>query len=281
LVDNRIAVFDPPPAPQPVREATAITPAPELVIVKSPASVALHNADGRVKLLGSVPSDAARDAFGSAAQSVYGTGAVTNALTVDTATEPAEWQSKAADVLNALKSWGGASMVRADGTAVTLTGTAPSVQERDARGAAITKLFGPSVSVDNRIDVLAPVALALPPVDPATQAITCDTITRGVKIGFESGRSALDATGRRALDDIVACLTGKVYEVVGHTDSVGETEFNAVLSKRRAEVVAGYLKSKGVTAELRTSGAGSSQPVASNALEAGKAQNRRIEFKPL
>jgi outer membrane protein OmpA-like peptidoglycan-associated protein len=68
-------------------------------------------------------------------------------------------------------------------------------------------------------------------------------------------------------------------DIVGHTDSTGSMELNQNLSNRRAQSVASYLTSNGVPAQRISSyGAGPSQPIASNASEAGRAQNRRVEI---
>ncbi len=69
-------------------------------------------------------------------------------------------------------------------------------------------------------------------------------------------------------------------EIIGHTDNVGSKEYNLRLSRQRAASVAHYLQQLGVAPErIRTIGKGESEPVASNATEAGRAQNRRVEFR--
>ncbi|MBD9484981.1 OmpA family protein [Pseudomonas sp. PDM14] len=73
-------------------------------------------------------------------------------------------------------------------------------------------------------------------------------------------------------------------EIVGHTDSTGSHSHNMALSQRRAQSVANYLQAQGVNAaRVSTRGAGPDQPVASNANESGRAQNRRVEvnLRPL
>ncbi|BAN47323.1 OmpA family protein [Metapseudomonas resinovorans] len=68
-------------------------------------------------------------------------------------------------------------------------------------------------------------------------------------------------------------------KVIGHTDSVGSEQYNQGLSERRARSVADFLVSQGVPADkLTTEGMGERQPVADNATEAGRAQNRRVEI---
>jgi outer membrane protein OmpA-like peptidoglycan-associated protein len=71
-------------------------------------------------------------------------------------------------------------------------------------------------------------------------------------------------------------------EITGHADGVGSREYNVQLSERRAEAVKRYLVSKGVAAErIETRGAGPDAPIDDNQSEAGRAKNRRIEFKIL
>lgn len=70
-----------------------------------------------------------------------------------------------------------------------------------------------------------------------------------------------------------------VIEVAGHTDSVGSDSYNQKLSERRAQAVASYLGSKGISPQrIITIGAGKSHPIADNSTEAGRAQNRRVEI---
>jgi len=68
-------------------------------------------------------------------------------------------------------------------------------------------------------------------------------------------------------------------DIVGHTDSTGSMELNMNLSNRRAQSVASYLSANGVAASRISSyGVGPNQPIASNATESGRAQNRRVEI---
>lgn len=67
-------------------------------------------------------------------------------------------------------------------------------------------------------------------------------------------------------------------EIVGYTDSTGSRQHNMDLSQRRAQSVANYLTSQGVSgANLSARGAGPDSPVASNGDANGRAQNRRVE----
>lgn len=68
-------------------------------------------------------------------------------------------------------------------------------------------------------------------------------------------------------------------EVVGHTDSTGDSAYNQSLSERRAASVRSVLINSGVSAgRVRAFGLGENQPVASNATAAGRQANRRVEI---
>ena len=70
-----------------------------------------------------------------------------------------------------------------------------------------------------------------------------------------------------------------VIQIAGHTDSTGSHAYNMTLSLQRAESVKAYLVSRGVPpARLVTVGAGPDYPIASNATEEGRAENRRVEI---
>ena len=71
-----------------------------------------------------------------------------------------------------------------------------------------------------------------------------------------------------------------LVDVYGHTDSTGSDQYNLDLSKRRADAVARYLISRGVSsARIQTQGMGESYPVADNNTAEGRSQNRRVEVK--
>lgn len=75
-----------------------------------------------------------------------------------------------------------------------------------------------------------------------------------------------------------------LVDVAGHTDSTGSVAHNMALSQRRADSVSRYLQAQGVLAErIYVQGYGPHYPIADNATEEGRAQNRRVEIalKPL
>ncbi len=67
--------------------------------------------------------------------------------------------------------------------------------------------------------------------------------------------------------------------IVGHTDSSGSDAINDPLSVNRAAAVRSYLSARGIAADrIAIDGRGSREPVGSNATDAGRAQNRRVDI---
>ncbi len=123
---------------------------------------------------------------------------------------------------------------------------------------------------------------AVAPVDATVcQQLLSELLAKGT-IRFESGRSTLDQDSAGLLDRLMEtalrCPTTNI-EVVGHTDTDGDNAANQALSERRAQAVVDYLVKAGLpAARFAALGYGSTQPVATNDTDEGKAQNRRIEF---
>lgn len=81
------------------------------------------------------------------------------------------------------------------------------------------------------------------------------------------------------LSDTLNEYNQTVIEIAGHTDSTGSPEYNQGLSERRAAAVDNYLGNRGVLRDrTMVVGAGQTYPIASNATESGRAQNRRVEI---
>ena len=102
-------------------------------------------------------------------------------------------------------------------------------------------------------------------------------------IYFDTGKAVIKPESAQAIGEIAKLLksdpTLKVF-VVGHTDSVSTVEVNLKLSQDRAQAVLQALVSQhGIDpARLRAHGCGPFAPVATNATDAGRAKNRRVEL---
>ncbi|SDK60151.1 TolC family outer membrane protein [Billgrantia gudaonensis] len=99
---------------------------------------------------------------------------------------------------------------------------------------------------------------------------------------FAINSAELDPGAREELDELADQIRqrddlARVF-IAGHADSTGSDAINDPLSQRRADSVASYLVSQGVSADLiETRGYGSGDPVASNDSADGRRQNRRVE----
>jgi outer membrane protein OmpA-like peptidoglycan-associated protein len=99
---------------------------------------------------------------------------------------------------------------------------------------------------------------------------------------FDTDSARIRSESFATLDEVVRVLsTEKSWSLTieGHTDSTGTALHNRTLSEQRANSVREYLVGKSVAAgRLSTVGFGQANPVADNATELGRAQNRRVEL---
>ena len=102
-------------------------------------------------------------------------------------------------------------------------------------------------------------------------------------ITFATDQSDLNPGFFGVLDSVSIVLNKypqTLLDIDGHTDNTGSPEYNQALSERRAVSVAQYLNSRGVDQRrLLIVGFGEQRPVASNASDAGRAANRRVEIR--
>lgn len=100
---------------------------------------------------------------------------------------------------------------------------------------------------------------------------------------FDVGQATIKPESAALLAEVGALLKADAalsLEVVGHTDNTGTAAANLTLSRQRADAVKAWLvKTHAIDASrLTTSGRGDTVPVADNATDAGRAQNRRVEL---
>lgn len=102
------------------------------------------------------------------------------------------------------------------------------------------------------------------------------------EVSFDFARAEIKSSFRPTLDkvaDVLKRYPNSVVHVVGHTDSIGSDAYNQRLSEQRAEAVVSYLASAGVARDrLRAEGRGETEPRDTNATEAGRQLNRRVEL---
>lgn len=128
-----------------------------------------------------------------------------------------------------------------------------------------------------------PGTLANVKVDGTGCAVVQTLKLNGVKFAFDSAKLLPNA--KIILDEVAESIKGQPdmkVEIAGHTDRIGDDAYNMQLSDRRAKSVRDYLVSKGANdANFTSKGYGETEPVATNDTAAGRAQNRRVEFRIL
>lgn len=111
---------------------------------------------------------------------------------------------------------------------------------------------------------------------------------QGVKVSFgdilfDTAKYNLKNNAKVSLNELASLLKTEPYvliDIQGHTDSTGSDKVNDPLSENRAQAVAQYLVSQGVSSSQfkNVSGFGSHNPIADNSTATGRAQNRRVEI---
>ena len=120
----------------------------------------------------------------------------------------------------------------------------------------------------------------------SAESLTADIEEAGKAIlygvQFDTGSAVIRPSSAASLETIAAVLKSRAGEfyIVGHTDDTGGFDMNMTLSaERAASVVAALAEEHGVDpARLRSGGVGPLAPLASNANEAGRQMNRRVEL---
>jgi OmpA-OmpF porin, OOP family len=131
----------------------------------------------------------------------------------------------------------------------------------------------PQTGIENKLAMF--IADSSKPVDTTTW-FDFDRLT------FDTGKDTLQASSQEQLDNVVAIL--KAYpnvhaKIGGYTDNTGNAAANLKLSNDRAKNVMAALVAGGIdSSRLEAKGYGEEHPVASNATEEGRAQNRRISL---
>lgn len=101
-----------------------------------------------------------------------------------------------------------------------------------------------------------------------------------VNFGFDS--DDLTFAAKTNLDKLAIVLKNNPdtnINIYGHTDNKGRAEYNQNLSERRAASVKNYLTFQGIASNrIFPMGMGMREPIATNDTDAGRAQNRRVEF---
>ncbi len=140
--------------------------------------------------------------------------------------------------------------------------------------------YSMNFSLRNEHDASNPVKLDIP-MQPV--AVGEKVVLRN--IFFDTDKYELLPDSKAELGKLVSFLLKNPLlkiEIGGHTDNEGSDSHNITLSQSRAKAVFDYLTSNGISAERLTyKGYGENVPIDNNDTPAGRANNRRTEFKVL
>ena len=117
--------------------------------------------------------------------------------------------------------------------------------------------------------------------------ITVDTVPEGfvLRLGdilFNTDSYVLRDEAKETIDRIINAINRSYSDreiiVQGHTDNVGEEEYNQILSENRAKAVADYISPNLQYNIVSHSGFGDKNPIASNDTAEGRRRNRRVDI---
>jgi len=261
----------PPEAPAPAPEPTP-EPTPEPAAPTGVVNISVLTDGDAIVLEGEVLNEGQKQELVNAAEAEYGAANVTDRLTVldlePTIPGADARVSELASLMPRLHDDLLAGQASLNEERLTVSGLAPSADAKSDVDAAID-------------DADISVTTSTVTIDAASVVGALDL--SGVQ--FDSGTANLTSEARDILDEAAAALAtvpDAAVEVQGHTDDRGSDSANQSLSQRRADAVVDYLVDADIEADRLTAvGFGETAPIADNGTAAGRAENRRVEFKVL
>lgn len=143
----------------------------------------------------------------------------------------------------------------------------------------------PDAKSNSLQDVLNSRALPVVPESAASFEKMVNDMLLAKPAEFRPGSPILSWNGKTNLDQIIPILKAKPdwrFEIGGHISPSDTPDADRVVTERRAEAVAGYLGSEGISnIRMSVRGYGASRPIADNATEIGRLKNQRIEIRIL
>lgn len=252
--------------------APVTSPAPPSSSGPSAAPLSAGTArSGPVVASGTVPDEATRAAVIGRLRELYGADRVVDQLSLGSVVAPALWRDHVNKLLSPALKQVSHGQLAIQGQTVEIRGEVPNEALRQQLASDMAQSLNPTYTVRNGLRVAV-----------QDQTVVDQALANRI-VEFEPGSAVLRPASLPLLDEmaaVMARLKERRFEVIGHTDADGARAANVSLSLARAQAVKTYLTGKGLPADrIAISGMGPDQPVASNATEAGRARNRRIEFR--
>lgn len=154
-------------------------------------------------------------------------------------------------------------------------------------GVGVDQLFVKGLGEEKPVDTNATMAgraknrrVELLVLDKSTEELSKSAYLE--KISFDLGETQLSRNSYKKLDDLVKTFRNDMtayFEIAGHTDNTGPEDFNDFLSRERAQAVAKYLETHGISHDrFIVKGYGSTKPIDTNTTNEGRANNRRVDI---
>jgi len=241
----------------------------------------VKDANGSVVLSGFVPSETSKVEILDKARSTFNGNVVDRTIKIASGAPDANFVAVTESYMNELELLDEGRFSQENYTGrITGSTTDASVRDRiNAIGAGLPGKYATGFSSDIKIPAAAPVVI-----ESQTECQELfDGLNRDNKIQFETNQANIKGEASYDLLNNLAsaakqCAAFRV-NINGHTDSIGDANYNLNLSQARADTVRNYLASQNVEINRLTStGFGETDPIATNSTREGRAQNRRITF---
>ncbi len=246
-----------------------------------PTFTARRPSEGPVMLSGVSIDGISRQTLESYAEALFGFKQVRDKTEI-AEFAPHGWtahQLVALDVLALLDE--GEVSISEEEVAVTGKGQTPDLQT--AIKTRLEEGFGADARFSINVEQLAPVAVEPDVPDPKICEADIKALLEKNRILFPPSSAVIEPESEKVISEIAKVLNRcntAWFEIGGHTDSQGREEMNRNLSQARADAVLDALLARNLLlGPLTAVGYGESQPIGDNETEAGRLQNRRIEFK--
>lgn len=236
-----------------------------------PAPASAPAQDGVVTVSGTVPNETTKATVLERLRKVYGADRVVDHIEVGGVVTPAHWSQYVAGMIGPDLKQVSKGKVEVQGNTIDISGEVPNEAVRQQVLSSLSGAFDAHYGIKQNLHI-----------GQSRQKVLDDALANRT-VQFQSGSAILTPAGRTVLDEMAAAilkLDDPFVAIVGNTDNVGNRQSNIELSLARASAVKGYLVGKGIpAARLSVSGQGPDNPVADNSTEAGRARNRRIDFR--
>lgn len=225
----------------------------------------------KVVVSGTVADNATKAELLEKLRTVYGNDKVVDQLSVGGVVSPAKWGTFVTKMIDPSLKNVSHGKVSVKGNTITIDGDVPNEASRQKVLSKLSQSFNGRYSITQSLNIVE-----------SKQAVLDKTLADRT-IEFKSASAVLTPKGAQVLDQMAEAilkLDNSFIQVIGNTDNVGNRMSNIQLSLARAQTVKDYLINKGIPAkDLSVSGQGPDNPIASNDTDAGRARNRRIDFR--